>query len=365
MPWAIVLPLRPTDRGCAVAKRRRGSCAASDCYLIPGDSPMGYRLAARFAALGRGPPTIPHVHPPGSRSRGVDGARRPTPTSVRHADRETTAAGANDARPRRPAPSPWYEPGDGRSHRPVRRGARRCPLRLHAADAHASRTISSCSRQSRRARAALGQPVIIEGYDPPPIRGSSISRSHPTRASSRSMCNRARAGMSSSRARRIFTRRAHDCKPAPREIHARRPAYRHRRRQSHRDRRRDGRRILRFCAARICCAASSRTGTIIPRCRICSRDSSSGPPARRRASTRRATIRCTNSKSRSGKFPRPEPRCAALARRSAAPQSSDRCHRQHASRRILHRQAVFARQQQRAARPARNARLSKCRRTRA
>ena len=48
---------------------------------------------------------------------------------------------------------------------------------------------------------------------------------------------------------------------------------------------------------------------------------------------------------------------AALGGRSPVPQPADRFHRQHASRRVLHRQDVLARRQHRPARPARDARL--------
>ena len=48
---------------------------------------------------------------------------------------------------------------------------------------------------------------------------------------------------------------------------------------------------------------------------------------------------------------------AAVARRPPAAQPADRRHRQHAPRRVLHRQAVLARQRDRPPRPARDARL--------
>ncbi len=54
----------------------------------------------------------------------------------------------------------------------------------------------------------------------------------------------------------------------------------------------------RSCAGPICCAAWSRTGTTTRHFAICSRDCSSGRPARRRASTKRATTRSTKSRSR-------------------------------------------------------------------
>jgi hypothetical protein len=56
---------------------------------------------------------------------------------------------------------------------------------------------------------------------------------------------------------------------------------------------------------------------------------------------------------------------AALDRRPRAAQPADRLDRQHASRRVLHRQAVLARWPDRPPRPARDARLSRCRRMRA
>ena len=64
-----------------------------------------------------------------------------------------------------------------------------------------------------------------------------------------------------------------------------------------------------FCGVRTCSAACWRIGTIIPRCRICFRACSSARPRRRRASMRRATIRSTNWKSRSGKCRRRARRC--------------------------------------------------------
>ena len=93
----------------------------------------------------------------------------------------------------------------------------------------------------------------------------------------------------------------------------------------------------------------------------CSRACSSARPARRRASTRRATTRSTSSRSPSRELAR----VAEVERRRrppwlvdrAAAQPADRRHRQHAPRRVLHRQAVLARRPDRPPRPARAARL--------
>jgi uncharacterized protein (DUF2126 family) len=56
---------------------------------------------------------------------------------------------------------------------------------------------------------------------------------------------------------------------------------------------------------------------------------------------------------------------AAVAGRPAVPQPPGRRHRQHPSRRNLHRQALFARRPDRPARPGRIPRASRCRPTRA
>ena len=61
----------------------------------------------------------------------------------------------------------------------------------------------------------------------------------------------------------------------------------------------------RSCAGPTCSRASSSIGSAIRRCPTCSRACSSGRPARRRASTRRATICCTSWRLRSPTCRRP------------------------------------------------------------
>ncbi len=110
----------------------------------------------------------------------------------------------------------------------------------------------------------------------------------------------------------------------------------------------------------------SPTGTTIRRCRTCSRACSSVRRARRRASTRRGTTASTSWSSRSARLPRrrtqtpppwlDRPRAAASARRRD---------RQHASRRVLHRQAVLAGRRRRAGAACSSCARSRCRRTRA
>ena len=64
-------------------------------------------------------------------------------------------------------------------------------------------------------------------------------------------------------------------------------------------------------------------------------------------------------------LPAPATPVAAVARRSRVPPSARRRHRQHAPRRVLHRQAVLARHRRRAAAACSSCARSRCRRTRA
>ena len=150
-----------------------------------------------------------------------------------------------------------------------------------------------------------------------------------------------RTGMSSSSRRRALRRGAAG-RPDDREVHARRPPHRHRRRQSLRARRRRRRQTARSCGVPICCEAWSPTGTTIRRCRISSRGCSSGRPARRRGSTKRGNDSLYEIEIAFSQLPRAGRADAAVARRSRAAPSAGGRHRQHASRRVLHRQALFA-----------------------
>ena len=152
---------------------------------------------------------------------------------------------------------------------------------------------------------------------------------------------------------------------ARREVHARRPSHRHGRRQPHRPRRRDRRPTARSCGGRTCSGASSGTGSITRRSRTCSRACSSARRASRRASTRRATTASTSSISRSrARGQRARRRAhAAVARRSPLSQPAHRRHRQHAPRRVLHRQALQPGQRAPAASASSSCARSRCRRT--
>ena len=228
-----------------------------------------------------------------------------------------------------------------------------------------SRIISPSSRRSKAAAGKLRLPVHLEGYAPPddprldfirvtPDPGVIEVNLHAARKLARTVSNRARPlrGRARLPPRQLRNSCATAARPAPAAAvtswsAARRP------------------RKARSCAVRTCSRASCSTGSATRPSPICSPACSSGRPASRRASTRRATKRSTSSRSRSRRCPRPAKRRTPVARRPAVPQSAGRRHRQHPSRRDLHRQAVLARQSDRPARPGRIPRLRDGARTRA
>ena len=102
------------------------------------------------------------------------------------------------------------------------------------------------------------------------------------------------------------------------------------------------------CAGRICCAACSATGTITRRCRFSSRASSSDRRASIRGSTKARSDSLHELEIAFAQVPEHR-RISAVAGGSRVPASAGRRDRQHAPRRVLHRQALRAGNEQRPA----------------
>ena len=234
---------------------------------------------------------------------------------LRSTGARVTLRGTGRATPRRRAAK-----SAGAVRTALRRAARRPSARLPAA----GRRRRGLSRPRRRdrgdRRARLGMPVHVEGYTPPfdprlerikvtPDPGVIEVNIHPARDLGRAVEHHhgALRGGAAAPARH-------------REVHARRPPHRHRRRQPRHARRPDAGRQPVPAPAR----PAAQPGRLLAEPPVavatCSPACSSARPARRRASTRRATTASTSWRS-------PSPRCPTGADGHVPPWLVDRLFR--------------------------------------
>ena len=399
----------------------RGISAASACILIPGDSPMGYRLpldslasgarqrvpvhcgssAIRWTQRGALPTSFPVA--PGRRALGAPGAglryNIPACRSARR-DRRRKSRGrcpggahAHRRRPSQPgtgtglgvAARAGCQPrGRGRRGHPAAGAGGRPPSRPNESATWITRTalcveaarrpasMSSCRRSSAledylELVAAIERPprssrasVILEGYPPPRDPRLEMLQVTPDPGVIEVNIHPAPNWDDSSSTPTSLYEEARQSRLGSRKIHARRPPHRHRRRQPHRPRRRRRRPTARSCAGPICWKPDRLLAQPpVPLVPV------HGPlhrPDQPGAAGRRGAERQLYELEIA--FKQIDRRQAAVgrghapvARRPHLPQSADRRHRQHPPRRVLHRQALFAGHRHRPPGPARVPRL--------
>ena len=303
-----------------------GSCAGRAAvvparralFLVPGDSPMGYRLpldSLPWVTQAECPwiyPPDPTVElPPLPDATGAAAGEGRLAAARGRADRARRTATSTDPRIARAvaseptAPAPVESAGIGsRAPRCASSRATAC-CTSSCRRWSGSRTTSSWSPRSKpRPRELQHAGACSRATRRRAIRACSMLQRHARSGRDRGQHPAGRtAGTSWSSSTDVPLRGGAPDAAGDREVHARRPAHRHRRRQPRRARRRDAGRQPVPAPARPAAQPDRATGTIIRRCRTCSRACSSARPARRRASTRRATTRSTSWRSRSQQMP--------------------------------------------------------------
>ena len=332
-PVGFVLPLRHEEARFRSGRRARGSCARNAVTWYPVTHPSGF-VCPSVPALG-----VEGRLPVYTRA-GSHGARAHRCRPIR-----SCSAGCAMRTPR-PGPGPTGRAGAptgeirgaGCTDCPVR-GIREGRLHVFMPPADTLEAYLELIAAVEATAASLAQPVVIEGYEPPrdarlnsfritPDPGVIEVNIHPSSSWDELV----------GRTTHLYEDGAADAADH-REVHDRRPSHRNGRRQSLRAGRRDAGRLPLPAqagpAAKPAGLLAQPSIALLSVFRAVHR-----AHHRRRAWTRRATIRCMNWRSRSSRCRRRRA-LPAVAGGPPVPQPADRSHRQYPSRGILDRQDVF------------------------
>ena len=338
-------------------KTRRGKL-----FLVPGDSPVGYRLPlgslpyvppAQYPYIVPVDPSVPRGALPARAEILADPAVAAAASQRAQAEASFTAAAARQDRVEQELgeiggavrTAITVEPRDGR-------------LCIFMPPVEALEDYLELVAAAEDAARKIGLPVHIEGYG---AAARSAPQRHPRRARSRRHRGQHPSGRELGRLRRDHDgdlRGGAAVAARRRQVHDRRPPHRHRRRQPRRGRRRDAQRQPVPAPARPVeepgAAMAAPPVAVLPVLRPVHRPDQPGAALRR--GPPRQPLRA-GDRDGAGAAPRQGRRTAAVAGRPAVPQPAGRRHRQHPPLGDLHRQAVLAGRPDRPARPGRVPRL--------
>ena len=182
-PVGYALPLARDERHPARWRSTPWFLRDDHCFLVAGDSPIGFRLPLDSLPWARAG-DCPWVYPPdanddlppldvaaaGATDEPAWHASGEPPSRARPSTRRRAARTTSAASPRRRRRATRRAGRVGRlrrPHRDLRRGARRPALHLHAADVGARGLPRRSSRAVEATAQAMRLPVMLEGYEPP------------------------------------------------------------------------------------------------------------------------------------------------------------------------------------------------------
>ncbi len=362
-----VLPIARSAEGRAMADRDRGSCAANAVISCPAIRPSAIACRSirspgwlRATILSFMPRTRRAASRPGCRTPRFAGSFANAKPRTRTPKQEHVAKFPQGER----APLP-KESAAGIARTSLCAQARNGVLYIFMPPVRELEHYVELVAAVEAAAEVLGQPVILEGYEPPSDPRLENFRVTPDPGRDRGQHSSVGDLGRAVGADHVSVRGGARDAPDDREIHAGRPAHRHRRRQSHRAGRRERARTRRSCAGPDLLRSLLSYWHNHPSLSYLVLGLVHRPHFAGAARGRGAQRFAVRTRDRLPPISGAGRERRAVGGGPAAAQSADRCLGQYPSKRVLHRQAVLARRTRPDGWACSRCAPSRCRRTRA